>query len=138
MTISKVRSYLNSSGQSKSRCFCRMDMGECNRKGVGFVRLRRSRQPERCADHERNLGFVGAAAPDGRLFYAGRGVLKNWKPAFRSGEHCRAARRTEEDRNLMTLHVNYRLHRAAIRLEFADQIDQPITNRDQAARTRQD
>ena len=105
-------------------------MGECNRKGVGFVRLRRSRQPERCADHERNLGFVGAAAPDGRLFYAGRGVLKNWKPAFRSGEHCRAARRTEEDRNLMTLHVNYRFESTAIRLVFANQLRKLIANRD--------
>ena len=70
------------------------------------------------AHHKGNLVFVGRAASDGRLFDSPRRIFKNRKSVFRRGENGRAARRAEQNRGLVTLHVNDGFERATVRFVF--------------------
>ena len=77
-------------------------------------------QSEHRSHHERDLIFRRAAATDSGLFDARRRVFENWKTAFRCGENRRATRCTQQNRRLVTLHVNDRFKRTTIRFVFTN------------------
>ncbi len=97
----------------------------------------RFRQAEKRAHHERDLIFSRAAAADRRLFDSGRWIFENRQSVFGRGQNRRTARRAEQDRGLVTLHVNDRLQRATIRFVLTNQFREPIANRDQTGRRAQ-
>src|SRR5207245_10991055 len=82
----------------------------------------------------RDLIFSGATATNRRLFDSCRRIFKDRQSIFGGGENGRAARRTEQNRRLVTLHVDNGFERAAIRLVLANQFDQPIADGDETRR----
>ena len=81
-------------------------MGEPDGKRVGCIRGRGFSQTKKGAHHERDLIFSGAAPADGRLFDSGRWIFENWQSVFSRRQNRRTARRTQQDRGLVTLDVN--------------------------------
>ncbi len=89
-------------------------------------------QPEQDPNHERHLGLIRAAPSDGRLFDSLRRVFKNRQTSLRRRKNGRASSGPEQDRRLVTLHVNYRFECATIRFVRMNQFRQPVADRDQA------
>ena len=78
--------------------------------------------------------FVGRAVADRRLFDPFRRIFKDRQTPLRRRHDGRTARRAERDRGLVTLHVNDRFERAAIRLVRVNQLRESIADRDEAGR----
>ena len=117
---------------SQPRRFLRAQMRQPDREGVGRIRVWRFGQPEQRPHHERDLILSAPPRPTVACLIRLRRIFENRQAAFRRGENGRAARRAEQNRGLVTLHINDRFERATIRLVFANQFRQPIANRDQA------
>ena len=69
--------YLNAAANSQCGRFLHAQMREGDGQRVRCVRIRRFRQTEKSAHHERHLVLSGCAAPDGRLFDAFRRIFEN-------------------------------------------------------------
>src|SRR5438477_176531 len=78
--------------------------------------------------------FPRGAGSNGRLFDSSGCIFENRQAVLGRGENGGTASRPKQNRGFVTLHINDGFERAAIWLMLANQLRQPIANRDQASR----
>ena len=114
-----------------------LKMGQTDGKCVGGIWRGVFGEAKERADHEGDLLFLCAAAPDDALFHTTRRVFVDGQAMLRRGEHSRTAGGAHDDRGAHALYVNDGLERGAVGLMASDEVAHFFVDRDEAAARQQ-
>jgi hypothetical protein len=108
-----------------------LQMGHCDREGVGGVWARDDGQPQHDADHLRDLGLVGAAAAGDRSLHPCGCVFERREAGARADEERNTTRVTELRRGLRVFREEQRFDAGLVGAMLFDDADEASLDLDE-------